>query len=167
MKTWHWPQKATQTNLNLTGATQHKDPVTSEPKKMDGPPNTDVRNVPGVDAILSHHWKNQVRLDAKKKPKRKQVSQPFSHRLEQFGHFNVGKAQGTECWSRRFTPTRTASIWDRQDLQKSHTTVFIWKKSLFAMFCLISTGFQQEWDYSNRQQQSGKIVFQYQKTPTQ
>lgn len=121
MKTWHWPQKATQTNLNLTGATQHKDPVTSEPKKMDGPPNTDVRNVPGVDAILSHHWKNQVRLDAKKKPKRKQVSQPFSHRLEQFGHFNVGKAQGTECWSRRFTPTRTASIWDRQDLQKSHT----------------------------------------------
>lgn len=34
---------------------------------MDGPPNTDVRNVPGVDAILSHHRKNQVRLDAKKK----------------------------------------------------------------------------------------------------
>lgn len=38
----------------------------------------------------------------------------------------------------------------------THSIVFIWKKPQFAMFCLISMGLQQEWDYSNPQQQSGQ-----------
>lgn len=38
---------------------------------------------------------------------------------------------------------------DRTYRNHTHSIVFIWKKPLFAMFCLISMGFQQEWDYSN------------------
>lgn len=54
--------------------------------KKDGLSNTDGRNVPGVDVILSHHWK-KVRLEPEK-TKRKQVSQKFSQSLEQFGHIH-------------------------------------------------------------------------------
>lgn len=53
LRTLHWPQKATQTNLNLTGLPNTRTRSSVSQKRWT--PNTDVRNVPGAGVILSHH----------------------------------------------------------------------------------------------------------------
>lgn len=123
--------------------------------KKDGLPNTDSVMYQELMSFCYTTEKKPVRLDPKK-PKGNKCHSNSHIAWNDLDTSNTGKAQGTERWSRRFTPQgHDPSRIDRTYRNHTHSIVFIWKKPLFPMFCPI----QQEWDYSNWQQQSGQDCF--------
>lgn len=121
MKTWHWGPKGNTNKSKADRAYPTQGPGQQWAKKDGWTPKHQCQEPTRSWCHFVTSLKKNQSDQVQKNPKRNKCHSNFHIAWNNLDTSNAGKAQGTEFWSRRFTPTRTGSIWDRQDLQKSHT----------------------------------------------